>query len=229
MSPCPHCANHCNRTLVEFSSGASYVTGNRCPRGEMLGEAGSSVPKTVSAPDLYLRREALLFKKYDFTPVSGEKNVTIGLPHTLEFWDSIPFWTTFFHALGFRTRFSSPSSRKQFERGIPFVPSDTVCFPAKLAHGHIRDLVDQGVDRIFMPMVMEMPTESPKRKSNYVCAVVKGYPPHYPQLGEPGPALGGALRHAHVPLAHAGGPPAADLFLRGENLRPVPRRGVRRL
>ena len=174
--PCPHCANHCNRTLAAFSSGASYVTGNRCPRGEMLGEAGSSVPKTVSAPDLYLRREALLFKKYDFTPVSGEKNVTIGLPRTLEFWDSMPFWTTFFHALGFRTRFSRPSSRKQFERGIPFVPSDTVCFPAKLAHGHIRDLVDQGVDRIFMPMVMEMPTESAKRKSNYVCAVVKGYP-----------------------------------------------------
>ncbi|MDY3690783.1 MAG: acyl-CoA dehydratase activase [Dysosmobacter sp.] len=174
--PCPHCANHCSRTLVEFSSGASYVTGNRCPRGELLGETGGSVPKAVSAPDMYLRREAMLFKDYAFTPVSGEKNMTIGLPRTLEFWDSMPFWTTFFHALGFRTKFSHSSSRKQFERGIPFVPSDTVCFPAKLAHGHIRDLADQGVDRVFMPMVMEMPTESTKRQSNYVCAVVKGYP-----------------------------------------------------
>ena len=173
--PCPHCTNHCNRTLVEFSNGASYVTGNRCPRGEMLGEADGG-PKVVSAPDMYLHREAMLFKNYDFTPVSREKNVTIGLPRTLEFWDSMPFWTTFFHALGFQTKFSHPSSRKQFEQGIPFVPSDTVCFPAKLAHGHIRDLVEQGVDRIFMPMVMEMPTESEKRKSNYVCAVVKGYP-----------------------------------------------------
>lgn len=173
---CPHCANHCSRTLVEFSSGASYVTGNRCPRGEITGEASVQLPKAVSAPDMYLRREALLFQDYPFTLVSPEKDLTIGLPRTLEFWDSMPFWTTFFHALGFRTVFSHPSSRKQFEQGIPFVPSDTVCFPAKLAHGHIRDLVDQQVDRIFMPMVMEMPSESAKRASNYVCAVVKGYP-----------------------------------------------------
>ena len=173
--PCPHCANHCSRTVVEFSGGARYVTGNRCPRGESLeGETPAAAART--APDLYLRREAMLFRRYDYTPVSGEKNITIGLPRTLEFWDSMPFWTTFFHALGFRTRFSRPSSRRMFERGIPFVPSDTVCFPAKLAHGHIRDLVDQKVDRIFMPMVMGMPTESAKRASNYVCAVVKGYP-----------------------------------------------------
>ena len=172
--PCPHCANHCSRTLVEFSSGASYVTGNRCPRGEAVGE--SPAPRAAAVPDLFLRREALLFKNYPFTRVSPEKNCTIGLPRTLEFWDSMPFWTTFFHALGFRTAFSHPSSRSQFQQGIPFVPSDTVCFPAKLAHGHIRDLVDQGVDCIFMPMVMEMPPESAKRESNYVCAVVKGYP-----------------------------------------------------
>jgi predicted CoA-substrate-specific enzyme activase len=172
---CPHCANHCSRTVVEFSSGARYITGNRCPRGELVGDAAQTA-KPVTAPDLFLRREAMLFKKYDCTPVSGEKHRTIGLPRTLEFWDSMPFWSTFFRALGFTVVFSHPSSRKQFERGIPFVPSDTVCFPAKLAHGHIRDLVDQGVDRIFMPMVMEMPTESEKRQSNYVCAVVKGYP-----------------------------------------------------
>ena len=173
---CPHCTNHCSRTLVEFSSGASYVTGNRCPRGEIVGEVNARPVRTVSAPDLFLKREALLFKDYPVTPVSGEKNAVVGLPRTLEFWDSMPFWTTFFRALGYRTALSHPSSRPQFEKGIPYVPSDTVCFPAKLAHGHIQDLVEQGVDCIFMPMVMEMPSESPKRASNYVCAVVKGYP-----------------------------------------------------
>ncbi|MGN1009192.1 MAG: acyl-CoA dehydratase activase-related protein, partial [Butyricicoccus sp.] len=169
---CPHCANHCNRTLVRFSNGASYVTGNRCPRGE---EETGEKPRPA-APDLFLLREALLFKNYDVQPVSGDKKTVIGLPRTLEFWDSMPFWTTFFRALGFEIRLSHPSTRDMYEQGIPFVPSDTVCFPAKLAHGHIRDLVEQGVDRIFMPMIMEMPTESPNWESKYVCAVVKGYP-----------------------------------------------------
>ncbi len=173
---CPHCANHCSRTIIRFSSGASYVTGNRCPRGEAVETEAGVMPKTVTAPDLFLRREAMLFQDYPFTLVSGEKGVTIGLPRTLEFWDSMPFWTTFFHALGFQTKLSHRSTKAMYERGISYVPSDTVCFPAKLAHGHVRDLVDQGVDRIFMPMIMEMPTENDKRASNYVCAVVKGYP-----------------------------------------------------
>ena len=172
---CPYCANHCSRTILSFSGGTSYVTGNRCPRGETVGE--KKPPAAVqTAPDMFLRRESLLFRDYPVRPVRAETGQTIGLPRTLEFWDSMPFWTTFFRALGYQTKFSKKSSRAMFERGLPFVPSDTVCFPAKLAHGHVRDLVDQQVDRIFMPMVMEMPSESTKRSSNYVCAVVKGYP-----------------------------------------------------
>ncbi len=171
---CGGCANDCALTRVSFSSGVSYVTGNRCPRGES--EGGTPVSCGQSAPDLFLRREALLFCDYPFERVSAKKHITIGLPRTLEFWDSMPFWTTFFHALGFDTRLSHASTKAMYERGIPFVPSDTVCFPAKLAHGHIRDLIEQGVDRIFMPMVMEMPSDNVNKESNYVCAVVKGYP-----------------------------------------------------
>ena len=168
---CEGCANHCMRTVVSFSSGASYITGNRCPRGGDEEAAGRG-----SAPDLFLRREQMLFQNYPYTPVRPEQGITVGLPRTLEFWDSMPFWSTFFKALGYTVKFSHPSSRAQYEKGIPFVPSDTVCFPAKLAHGHIRDLVEQRVDRIFMPMIMEMPRESADRRSDYVCAVVKGYP-----------------------------------------------------
>lgn len=193
---CPHCANHCSRTLVRFSSGAYYITGNRCERGEGLEKekektalaegvsaAGEAMQrrkpekgKRKAVPDMFLLREKLLFQNYDYTLTGPEKDITIGLPRTLEFWDSMPFWTTFFHALGYRTKLSHPSSRALYEQGIPFMPSDTVCFPAKISHGHIRDLVEQKVDRIFMPMVMEMPSESVNKESNYVCAVVKGYP-----------------------------------------------------
>lgn len=174
--PCPHCANHCSRTLVQFSNGTQYVTGNRCERGASIDGDQKNRKKSKPVPDLFLTREKLLFKNYDFTLVSPEKDMTIGLPRALEFWDSMPFWTTFFHALGYRTKLSHKSSRPLYEQGIPYMPSDTVCFPAKLSHGHVRDLVEQGVDRIFMPMIMEMPPEDAEKESNYVCAVVKGYP-----------------------------------------------------
>ena len=114
--PCPHCANHCSRTIVRFSIGGAFVTGNRCPRGE---EVDGAAVKVRPAPDLFLKREQLLFQNYPFEQVSPKKNLTIGLPRALEFWDSMPFWTTFFHALGYDTKLSHPSSRKLYEQGIP--------------------------------------------------------------------------------------------------------------
>lgn len=212
---CSKCANHCSRSLIQFSNGTTYITGNRCARGEVvlpeeLGEENKNIKisdgdeeavsglgapektkpgiipesKTRFTPDLFLKREQLLFKKWDFEQVSSKKNITIGLPRTLEFWDSMPFWSTFFRSLGFDVIMSHKSSRDMFEDGLPFVPSDTVCFPAKLAHGHIHDLakqaeklhLDEHTFRIFMPMIMEMPPADRAKKSSYVCAVVKGYP-----------------------------------------------------
>ncbi|MCD8356136.1 MAG: acyl-CoA dehydratase activase [Clostridia bacterium] len=173
--PCPHCANHCSRTVVQFSNGTAFVTGNRCPRGEVL-EDKPQRQEVKTAPDMFLIRELMLFQNYEYKQISPDKNITIGLPRTLEFWDSMPFWTTFFHALGYKTKLSHPSSRPLYEQGIPSVASDTVCFPAKLTHGHVKDLAEQGVDRIFMPMVMEMPPDDKNGESNYVCAVLKGYP-----------------------------------------------------
>ena len=99
----------------------------------------------------------------------------IGLPRVLEFWDSMPFWSTFFRALGYEVRYSHPSSRKQYESGLQYVASDTICFPAKLVHGHVLDLSKQGVDRIFLPYILHMPTENKGEKSPYVCPVIMGY------------------------------------------------------
>ena len=104
-----------------------------------------------------------------------EQRETVGLPRVLEFWDSMPFWSTFFRALGYPVKFSHPSSRKQYESGLQYVASDTICFPAKLVHGHVLDLSKQGVDRIFLPYILHMPTENKREKSPYVCPVIMGY------------------------------------------------------
>ncbi len=172
---CPHCANHCSRTILRFPDGGCYVTGNRCDRGAVVTEDAAAAVKPVQAPDLFRLRQELLFKSYPVAPVRENQKQTVGLPRVLEFWDSMPFWSTFFRALGYEVRYSHPSSRKQYESGLQYVASDTICFPAKLVHGHVLDLAKQGVDRIFLPYILHMPTENQGEKSPYVCPVIMGY------------------------------------------------------
>ena len=173
---CPHCANHCSRTILRFPDGGCYVTGNRCDRGAVVTEdATAEAVKPAPVPDLFHLRQELLFKKYPVSPVRENQKQTVGLPRVLEFWDSMPFWSTFFRALGYEVRYSHPSSRKQYESGLQYVASDTICFPAKLVHGHVLDLAKQGVDRIFLPYILHMPTENQREKSPYVCPVIMGY------------------------------------------------------
>ena len=173
---CPHCANHCSRTVLRFPDGGCYVTGNRCDRGAVVTE-GPAVQekKGQEVPDLFRLRQELLFKTWPAAPVREAQSETVGLPRVLEFWDSMPFWSTFFRALGYPVKFSHPSSRKQYESGLQYVASDTICFPAKLVHGHVLDLSKQGVERIFLPYILHMPTENRQEKSPYVCPVIMGY------------------------------------------------------
>ncbi|MCD7834787.1 MAG: acyl-CoA dehydratase activase [Lachnospiraceae bacterium] len=156
-SPCPFCTNHCKRTIVRFSNGNSWITNNRCERGEILGD-----PKDVHVreqlkekkaekdrvPNLFRLREDLLFREYPYPKVSKEaRGITIGIPRVLSFWETMPFWTTFWKSLGFDVRISDKSTRKIYENGLSTVTSDTVCFPAKLVHGHIRNLVEKGKNK----------------------------------------------------------------------------------
>ena len=182
---CPYCSNNCNRTRISFSSGTSIITGNRCERGEILGEASDPTVKKKlqqlssrrdNSRDLFRYRQKLIFKDYNPKQLSPPKDVTIGIPRVLEFWHSYPFWSTFFRSLGFQIKLSARSSVKLFENGLSLIPSDTICFPAKLAHGHIQDLVNKGVDRIFMPIMNRMITENKTIYSEHACAVLKGYP-----------------------------------------------------
>jgi len=189
---CNFCTNNCNRTHIVFSNGRSWVTGNRCERGEITGDLKDpQVQQKLkeinrdmnSVPDMVRFREKLLFKEYPYKRILPQRPTVIGLPRALDFWRTMPFWTTFFHALGFRTRISPRSSQDIYESGLPFVTSDTVCFPAKLAHGHIHALAESAnsagslkVDRIFMPLFVHLPSDNPEKFSVYTCPVLKGYP-----------------------------------------------------
>ncbi|MDR2518470.1 MAG: acyl-CoA dehydratase activase [Spirochaetaceae bacterium] len=182
---CPFCGNTCNRTLVRFSSGLTWVTGNRCERGELVGDpqdpAVQAEARKITAlmnavPDMVKIREELLFKEYPVTPLLKKRDTVIGLPRVLDFWRTMPFWNVFWQALGFKTLASRRSSKKLYEKGLPFVASDTVCFPAKLAHGHIQDLIRSKADRIFMPQFNRLPSANREKFSTFTCPVLKGYP-----------------------------------------------------
>lgn len=182
---CPFCTNNCNRTIITFAEGDQYITGNRCERGEVIGEISNSEVKEKlksikkkkdGVKDLFLLREKILFAKQEHALFSPKKNIRIGIPRVLDFWSSYPFWQTFFESLGFEAVLSKPSSNALFESGLASVPSDTVCFPAKLAHGHLKDLFERKVDRIFMPIMNRMLPENSKTNSIHACAVLKGYP-----------------------------------------------------
>ena len=184
-APCPFCANHCKRTIVRFSNGNSWVTNNRCERGEILGDPkDASVRQQLEdarksreqTPNLFKLRQELLFKDYPCPKAAKERDITIGLPRVLSYWETMPFWTTFWRALGFKIQLSDLSTRKIYEDGLSAVTSDTVCFPAKLVHGHLRNLVKKGVDRIFMPSITTVTSENTESTSESMCAIVKGYP-----------------------------------------------------
>ncbi|MCL2410753.1 MAG: acyl-CoA dehydratase activase [Treponema sp.] len=182
---CQFCTNNCNRTLVRFSNGLTWVTGNRCERGELIGdpqdpalreELKNRTSLINAVPDMVKFRDELLFKNYPFTAVLPQKDITIGIPRVLDFWRDLPFWKVFWNALGFKVKVSRKSSRQLYEKGIQYVASDTVCFPAKLVHGHIEDLIESKVDRIFFPQINRLPPDNPERSSTFTCPVLKGYP-----------------------------------------------------
>ncbi len=183
-SPCPFCTNHCRRTIVTFSNGNSWVTNNRCERGEILGDPKDEAVRTQlrsreqakkKTANLFQTRQELLFREYPCAE-APDRDMVIGLPRVLFYWDTMPFWSTFWRSLGFTVQISDFSSRKLYESGLSAVASDTVCFPAKLVHGHIRNLAEHKVDRIFMPSITMNPSENTEPNSQSMCAIVQGYP-----------------------------------------------------
>ncbi|MCB9495678.1 MAG: CoA activase [Fibrobacteria bacterium] len=182
---CGFCSNRCARTVVTFPDGRSHVTGNRCERGEIVDDPTSPDARRRAAeiqrrlqavPDQFRLAERHLLREHPLPFEPSPRGVRIGIPRALESWSSLPLWTTFLRALGYEPVVSRSSDSQLFAQGLPHVPSDTVCFPAKLMHGHILDLVARKVDRILLPQLVSIPSDHVKFKATAVCPVIQGYP-----------------------------------------------------
>ena len=161
---CGLCGNNCQLTVNTFADGATFISGNRCDR-PITGKADDG------AWNLYAYKRKLIL---GYKPVPGRRG-KIGLPLCLNFWELLPFWHTFFTKLGFTVYHSPFSSRNLYVQGQGTIPSDTVCFPAKLAHGHIQFLSKLGVDAIFYPC-MTYNVDEGLGDNHYNCPVVAYYP-----------------------------------------------------
>ena len=146
------------------------MSGNRCERGASGGEAARP-----SMPNLYAWKERRLFG-YEPLPQDDAPRGRIGIPRVLNMYEHYPFWFTLFTELGYRVELSPPSGKELFDLGLSSMPSQTVCYPAKLAHGHIASLLRKGLKRIFFPCLPRERRESKDAADGYNCPVVAGYP-----------------------------------------------------
>jgi predicted nucleotide-binding protein (sugar kinase/HSP70/actin superfamily) len=166
---CQFCTNHCQLTISNFSGGDRFVSGNRCERGAGL------AAKHESLPDLFDYKYKRLFSYKPIPAVKAHRG-TIGIPRTLNLYENYPLWFTLLSELGFRVILSGRSSHRIFEKGMDSIPSESVCYPAKLAHGHVVDLIEQGVKTIFYPDISYEQKESPGSDNHYNCPIVVSYP-----------------------------------------------------
>lgn len=166
---CSGCENRCAVTRMNFGDGRNYFTGNRCERHFSNGLVG---PR--SGENLFATRLKLVYDR-PLEP-EGPALFTFGIPRVLNLYENFPFWCELLTYCGFRVVLSAPSGETLFEKGIGTVMSDNICFPGKLAHGHILDLIGKGVDRIFYPMVVFENREDPDNQNSFNCPVVTGYP-----------------------------------------------------
>ena len=169
MTKCRGCTNTCRLTINHFSGGRKFITGNRCERG--LGKEKSK----NQMPNLF---EYKLHRYFDYTPLeeADARRGVIGIPRVLNMYENYPFWFTFFTELGFRVVLSPASTRKIYELGIESIPSESECYPAKLAHGHVQWLINQGVKHIFYPSIPYERKEFADSDNHYNCPIVTSYP-----------------------------------------------------
>jgi len=173
---CKACSNACLLTINDFGKDEKtgknrrFITGNRCEKG-----AGTH-DETKDIPNLYDFKSKRLFDHY--TPLSPEEasHGTVGIPRALNMYENYPFWFTFFTKLGFRVISSEPTTKKTYEAGIESMPSESVCYPAKLSHGHIMNLLEKNVDFIWMPCIKWERQEDMTAGNHFNCPIVASYP-----------------------------------------------------
>jgi predicted CoA-substrate-specific enzyme activase len=166
---CRGCENTCEITKLTFPNQNVFYTGNRCER--TYSNHGRRIERGAN---LYSQKRDLLFNR-PVEPTDGGR-LTIGIPRALNFYENYPFWSTLFVESGLKVRLSDASSSAMFESGASTVMSENICFPAKLLHGHIFNLIGSGVDRIFYPMVFYEKREFADAINCFNCPIVSGYP-----------------------------------------------------
>ncbi|MBR0172700.1 MAG: 2-hydroxyacyl-CoA dehydratase [Lachnospiraceae bacterium] len=168
MATCRGCTNSCRLTVNKFTGGRQYISGNRCERGLGLAK------KSAGVPNLF---EYKLQRVFDYEPLSPEKahRGRVGIPRVLNFYENYPFWHTFFTKLGYRVVLSPKSTRKIYELGIESIPSESECYPAKIAHGHVEWLLARGVDFVFYPGLFYERCEVEGATNHYNCPIVTSY------------------------------------------------------
>ena len=165
---CNNCENHCKLTINKFSNGQIHVSGNRCEKGAGI------VNKSKKLPNLVQYKYERIF---DYKPLEEQYATrgTIGIPRVLNMYEDYPFWFTFFTNLGFRVILSDKSTRKTYEEGMESMPSESVCYPAKISHGHIENLIKKGIKTIFYPCMPYSRKEYEKADNHYNCPIVISY------------------------------------------------------
>lgn len=168
MKRCEHCGNNCLLTINRFDSEREFISGNRCDIGAGIEK------KKEHIPNLY---DYKYRKMFGYVALGKEEAIrgTIGIPRVLNIYENYPFWFTFLTQLKFRVEISARSSKKIYELGIETMPSESVCYPAKLVHGHIVSLVNKGIKIIFYPCLPYEKNEYPESDNHYNCPIVTSY------------------------------------------------------
>jgi predicted CoA-substrate-specific enzyme activase len=166
---CKGCENKCTVTRLGFPNGNNFFSGNRCER--IYSNGGKAERKGTSLPAL---KYQLLFERP--TTPQTQPILTVGIPRVLNLFENYPFWNKLFLECNIAVRLSAPSSNALYQAGAAHIMSENLCFPGKLVSGHIMDLIQAGVDRIFYPMVFYEKNEFSDAQNTYNCPVVSGYP-----------------------------------------------------
>ncbi len=167
---CKLCSNNCLLSIHNFNGTRKLITGNRCERG-----LGITKEKN-DTPNIYDYKLNRLFNYYESIPEEVAKRGVVGIPRVLNVFENYPLWHTLFTELNYSVVLSNESSRKIFEKGMDSIPSESVCYPAKLVHGHCMDLIQQGISTIFYPSVIYEKREVANATNNYNCPIVISYP-----------------------------------------------------
>ena len=163
---CKGCTAHCALSIIRFNDGSRFISGNRC-------EKGAGKKESEQLPNLFEWKYRKILSLTERQP--EQPKATVGLPLALHYYDQMPLWHTFFTDLGFAVKFSEESTRDTYYKGQSTIPSDTVCYPAKITHGHIESLLEQDVDFIFYPC-MSYNIDEGDSDNHYNCPVVAYYP-----------------------------------------------------